>query len=260
MNKPQVFQHPMFGELPVIIVEGVEWFGATEAATSLYFANPYDAIKNHVEEDDLAVHEVIDSLGRKQQKKFTNESGLYSLIFGAAKQGNNPEIKSKAKEFKRWVTSDVLPTIRKTGSYSMMPQTFSEALRLYADEVEKNETLKLQNAHKDQLIHEMKPKVSYCEAVLQSKTLVATTIIAKDYGMSAQAMNNLLHEYGVQYRVGECWVLYTEYDKQGYTQSKTHVLDEEKTKTHMYWTQKGRLFIYEFLKSKGILPVIERAA
>lgn len=119
MNQLQVFNHSIFGELPILVVNNTECFGAVEAARSLSFGNPYDAIKNHVDEDDLAVHEVIDRLGRKQQKKFINESGLYSLIFGAAKQGNNPEIKERAKKFKRWVTSEVLPSIRKTGSYSV---------------------------------------------------------------------------------------------------------------------------------------------
>lgn len=135
MNQLQIFNHPMFGELPVIIVNGVEWFGATEAAKALSFGNPYDALKNHVEKDDLADHEVIDRLGRKQQKKFTNESGLYDLIFGAAKQGNNPEIREKAKGFKKWVTSEVLPAIRKTGNYSIQqPKSSAEMLLVYAQQ------------------------------------------------------------------------------------------------------------------------------
>ncbi|MGG3322195.1 BRO family protein, partial [Brevibacillus centrosporus] len=127
MDKPQIFSHQMFGELPVIVVEGVEWFGGTEAAKALSFTDPHKAINNHVDEDDSTVHPVIDSLGRKQNKKFTNESGLYSLIFGAAKQGNSPEIQSKAKAFKRWVTTEVLPTIRKHGAY-MTPDTIEKAL------------------------------------------------------------------------------------------------------------------------------------
>lgn len=107
--------------------------GATESASSLSFSNPYDAIKNHVDEDDLAVHEVIDSLGRKQQKKFINESGIYSLIIGAAKQGNNSEIQVKAKAFKRWITSEVLPTIRKTGGYVANDEAFIQTYLSQAD-------------------------------------------------------------------------------------------------------------------------------
>lgn len=130
MNQLQIFENGEFGQLPVIIVDGVEWFGATEAATALSFSKPHDAIKNHVEEDDSAFHGVIDSMGRKQKKKFINESGLYSLIFGAAKQGNNPEIQARAKVFKRWVTKDVLPSIRKSGAYVAEINTQAPSLEL----------------------------------------------------------------------------------------------------------------------------------
>jgi len=128
VNQPQVFRHETFGRLPVIVVDGMEWFGATEAAKALGFVNPHVAIQNHIDEDDLTVHEVGVQTGTKSDgtpamqlvsKKFTNESGLYSLIFGAAKQGNNPEIQAKAREFKRWVTREVLPSIRRTGVYAV---------------------------------------------------------------------------------------------------------------------------------------------
>jgi prophage antirepressor-like protein len=117
MNELTYFNHHIYGDLPVMIVNGMEWFGASEAADALCFSNSRAAINNHVEEDDVTVHDIIDGLGRKQGKKFINESGLYSLIFGAAKQGNNQIIQDKAKSFKRWVTSEVLPSIRKTGQY-----------------------------------------------------------------------------------------------------------------------------------------------
>lgn len=130
MNQLQTFNNNVFGELPVIIVDGVEWFGATEAAIALSFSDPHKAISNHVDEDDSTVHPVTDSLGRKQNKKFINESGLYALIFGAAKQGNNPEIKERAKEYKRWVTSEVLPSIRRTGTYGVELEGLSPLLQL----------------------------------------------------------------------------------------------------------------------------------
>lgn len=119
MNTPQIFTHPIFGELPLLIVDGVELFGAAEAASVLSYGNPRDAIRNHVDEDDVVKTDIIDSLSRKQTKNFINESGLYSLIFGAAKQGKNKEIREKAKAFKKWVTSEVLPSIRKTGSFQV---------------------------------------------------------------------------------------------------------------------------------------------
>ncbi|MGG4035870.1 BRO family protein, partial [Paenibacillus cisolokensis] len=139
MNKPQIFNHQSFGNLPVIVIDGAEWFGATEAAKALGFSNPHKAVDHHVENDDCTVHTVIDSLGRTQQKKFINESGIYSLIFGAAKQGNNPEIQEKARQFKRWVTSEVLPSIRRTGSYALQPMTTAEMIAAIANQAVEQE-------------------------------------------------------------------------------------------------------------------------
>lgn len=141
----------------------------------------------------------------------------------------------------------------------IVPQTLPEALRLAADLAEKNETLQLQNAQKEQIINELKPKATYYDLILQNKSTVAISKIAKDYGFSAQALNNLLHELGVQYKQGDCWLLYQKYADKGYTQSKTHAIDDERSKMYTQWTQKGRLFIYDLLKrEKNILPTIER--
>lgn len=119
MNEVQVFNNPIFGKLPIIEINGKEYFGATDAAKSLSFSNQRDAIKTHVDEDGVVVHDVIDNLGRKQSKKFVTEAGLYALIFGAARQGNNKKIKELAKQFQKWVFEEVLPSIRKTGGYQM---------------------------------------------------------------------------------------------------------------------------------------------
>lgn len=106
---------------------------------------------------------------------------------------------------------------------------------------------------------ELLPKATYHDIVLQSKSLVSTTQIAKDFGMGAPTLNKILHELGIQYKKGHRWYLYYEYQDKGYAQSKTHVISADETKDHMYWTQKGRLFIYETLKNKkGILPIVER--
>ncbi|WP_369795776.1 phage antirepressor KilAC domain-containing protein [Anoxybacillus sp. KU2-6(11)] len=105
----------------------------------------------------------------------------------------------------------------------------------------------------------MQPKATYYDLILQNKSLISISKIAKDYGMSAMKMNQLLHQLGIQYKQGDCWLLYSKYQDKGYTQSKTHTIDSETSKMHTYWTQKGRLFIYEMLKNKlGILPLIER--
>lgn len=119
--------------------------------------------------------------------------------------------------------------------------------------------LQLETAQQRQIINELQPKATYYDLILQNKSLLSISKIAKDYGMSGTAMNKLLHELGVQYKQGDCWLLYQKYADKGYTQSKTHVLDEERSKLNTYWTQKGRLFIYDLLKTEAdMLPLIEQ--
>ncbi|MGE9304018.1 phage antirepressor KilAC domain-containing protein [Mediterraneibacter faecis] len=116
------------------------------------------------------------------------------------------------------------------------------------------ETVAVQN----QQIAEMQPKASYYDLILQNKNTVPITQIAKDYGMSGRKFNELLHELGVQYKFRKTWLLYQHYAECGYTQSCTYAIDESRSVMHTYWTQKGRLFLYDLLKSEGILPVIEQ--
>lgn len=106
--------------------------------------------------------------------------------------------------------------------------------------------------------NELKPKASYYDMVLQNKSLLSVSKIAKDYGLSAIAMNKKLHELGVQYKQGDIWLLYAKYQNKGYTQTTTHVIDADNSRVSTKWTQKGRLFIYDLLKNQGILPKIER--
>lgn len=115
------------------------------------------------------------------------------------------------------------------------------------------ETVAVQN----QQIAEVQPKASYYDLILQNKNTVPITQIAKDYGMSGRKFNELLHELGVQYKFRKTWLLYQQYAECGYTQSRTYAIDESRSVMHTYWTQKGRLFLYDLLKNEGILPVIE---
>ena len=117
-------------------------------------------------------------------------------------------------------------------------------------------------AAQNQQILEMKPKVSYYDVVLNCKDLISTSAIAKDYGKSAIWMNRYLHEKGVQFKQSDIWLLYQKYAQKGYTSTKTHSYPgsngKTHTKVHTYWTQKGRLFIYELMKSDGMKPLIEQ--
>lgn len=115
---------------------------------------------------------------------------------------------------------------------------------------------------KDQQIAELQPKATYYDLILQNKDLISMTAIAKDYGMSATQMNRTLHDLGVQYKQSSVWFLYQKHANKGYTSTKTHSYLKENgnigTRVHTYWTQKGRLFLYDLLKDEGIIPLIER--
>ena len=149
---------------------------------------------------------------------------------------------------------EVLPTIRKTGSYTNVPQSFAQALRLAADLEEKNQLL-------EQQIAEYEPKISYLDMILSSTDTVATSQIAADYGMSAIALNKLLNELGVQHKVSGQWILYRKHMNQGYTKSHTSEIPKAdggvKVVMNTKWTQKGRIFIYNLLTAEGYYPQMD---
>ena len=142
--------------------------------------------------------------------------------------------------------------------YNSPEKIMARALQIAEKELSK---LRLENKVQEQQIAELKPKASYYDLVLQCKDLLSMTEIAKDYGMSAKGMNKLLHDLGVQYKQSGIWFLYSKYQSNGYTQTKTQNYSKpdgsQGVTTHTYWTQKGRLFLYELLKANEILPMIE---
>lgn len=143
--------------------------------------------------------------------------------------------------------------------YNSPEKIMARALQIAEKELS---TLRLECKVQSQQIAELKPKASYYDLVLQCKDLLSMTEIAKDYGMSAKGMNSKLHELGVQYKQSGIWFLYAKYQDKGYTQTKTqYYIKADGTQgvtTHTYWSQKGRLFLYDLLKDNGILPMIER--
>ena len=140
-----------------------------------------------------------------------------------------------------------------------LPQTYIQALEKLLESEKEKEKLKLENIQQKQQLIEYEPKVTYYDLVLKSPNLITITLIAKDYGKSGQWLNKLLSELKIQYKQSGTWLLYQKYAELGYTKSETYI-DEETgfTKLNTKWTQKGRLFIYDLLKSNGYLPLIER--
>lgn len=230
------------------------WFVAADVCRVLDSINPTMTV-GRLDDDEKGLSS-IETLGGNQQMVVVNEAGLYSLILTSRKP--------QAKEFKRWVTHDVLPSIRKHGLYAVdevleNPDLLISALMNLKKEREEKKRLELENAVKAQQIAEMQPKVSYYDIVLACSDLVTITQIAKDFGLSAKKLNKILKEKRIQFKQGKTWFLYQKYAEQGYTQSKTYLYNKDNhTAMHTLWTQKGRLFIYELLKAEGILPVMER--
>ncbi len=251
-SKLLLFNNEEFGEIRTLLIDGEPWFVGIDVAVALGYAKPHNALNRHVDGDDSLKRGVIDSVGRMQDTIFINESGMYSLILSSRLPN--------AKKFKRWVTSEVIPSIRKYGAYMTAetlyktmsdPRELAKLLNALADEKDKNKKLTADNAL-------LSVKAKYYDKILASPDAIPVTFIAKDYGMSASAFNRMLYHYGIQYPLRKSWCLYQDYAEKGYTQTKTYSYSENRVCVHTCWTQKGRLFLYEFLKSNGILPLCER--
>lgn len=194
--------------------------------------------------------------GGVQKMTYINESNLYKTIFQSRKE--------EAEQFTEWVTSEVLPAIRKHGAYAT-PETIEQmisnpdfAIQLLTQLKNEREKVSLLAA----TVKEYEPKASYYDKILKSKSLMNTTVIAQDYGMSAVAFNSKLHELRIQHKVGGQWILYSEHQGYGYVHSETFEFEgmdgNTRVKMTTKWTQKGRLFLYDKLKQNGILPTIEQ--
>ena len=250
-SKLLLFNNEEFGEIRTLLIEGEPWFVGKDVAIALGYANPLKAIRDHVDNEDKTVNVSFTVNGTKAI--LVNESGVYCLIF-----------KSKlatARKFKRWVTSEVIPAIRKHGAYMTAetlyktisdPRELAKLLTALADEKDKNKKLTADNAL-------LSVKAKYYDRILASSDAVPVTFIAKDYGMSASAFNHMLYHYRIQYPLRKSWCLYQDYAGNGYTQTKSYSYSDNHVRVHTCWTQKGRLFLYEFLKSNGVLPLCERA-
>lgn len=255
MTDLQIFNNDRFGQVRIIPVDGELMFVAKDVCDCLEITKHRDAISRLDSDERGSVK--LDTPGGKQDIAAINEYGLYSLVLSSRK----PE----AKEFKRWITHDVIPAIRKTGSYSMViPQTLPEALRAYANEVESHNATKAIVAQQEQQIAEFKPVKDYVDKILSSKSCLAITQIAADYGLSAQELNKILHEAGLQRKVGDQWILYKQHMAKGFTKSETFTFCRSDgrldSKITTKWTQKGRLEIHSILTKLNIHAVCEDVA
>ncbi|MCT1482633.1 phage antirepressor [Staphylococcus hominis] len=247
MDKLQTFN---FEDLPVrtLTVNEEPYFVGKDVANILGYKNGSRDINAHVDAEDKLTYQISTS-GQRRNQTIINESGLYSLIFSSKLES--------AKRFKRWVTEDVLPSIRKHGIYAtdnVIEQTLRDpdyiinVLTEYKKEKDNNLILRQQ-------IGELKPKADYVDEILKSPGTMTITQIAADYGLSAQKLNKLLHQARLQRRVGKQWVLYTEHMNKGYTKSHTIEIvrsdGRPDSQPQTRWTQKGRLKIHEIMTDFG---------
>lgn len=258
MNDLKIWNYNNSAEVRTVMIDNEPWFVLVDVCKILEIARG-SKVAERLEEDEVRQTSLTDSLGRQQNTTVINESGLYSVILRSDKP--------QAKPFRKWVTAEVLPSIRKHGLYATEellnnPDFMIQALTALKEEREKRKSLETENAQQKQIIGELKPRADYTDRILSNKGLVTITQIAKDYGMSGRKMNKLLEDLHVQYKQSGQWLLYADYHDKGYTHSKTiNITRKDGTPDvtmETKWTQKGRLFIYDLLKSKDILPTIEQ--
>ena len=263
MNEIKVWNYNN-SEIRTVEKYGEPWWVLKDVCSILEITNHKDLPKR-LEDDEVGRFELPhpQSPNKSIEMVCVNESGLYNVILRSDKP--------QAKPFRKWVTSEVLPTIRKHGAY-MTEQTIEKALfnpdflielaTQLKNEQARSKQLETTVAVQEQQIAELKPRADYTDKILHNKGLVTITQIAKDYGMSGNKLNEKLHELGVQYKQSSQWLLYAKYQDKGYTHSETVNITRSDgrpdIKMNTKWTQKGRLFLYNLLKANDILPTIEK--
>ena len=257
MNDIQIFKNEEFGEVRTLTVNNEPWFVGSNVAAILGYTNPQKAIRDHVDEDDKLTERIVLS-GQNREVVIINESGLYSLILSSKLP--------TAKKFKRWVTSEVLPAIRKTGGYMVAQQDetpeqlMARALRVANETLARqkakmeqvqreNKRLNADNEQKEGEINILRPDAEYTRKTLTSVSTWNTNIIAKEMGMSAVTLNKKLQKLGVQYKQHDVWVISARYEGKGYVKTQTYTYiksgGETGTRLQMEWTERGRRFLHE---------------
>ena len=243
MNEIQIFQNSEFGAIRTVCNEqGDVMFCAKDVALALGYKKPLDAIAHHVESEDSVKHGLLDNRGCKQLTIFINESGLYALILSSKLDS--------ARRFKHWVTSEILPSIRKQGGYMVARPEETDA------EVLARAMLIMQTSldKRDEIIAMLQPRADYADEVLDSVTCITTTQLAKELDMTAQQLNRLLCQMRIQYWQSGQYLLYADYARQGYAKNRTHKRTFKHgivyTETYLVWTERGRAFIHQLLNKQ----------
>ena len=242
MKKLTIFENKEFGQIRTCVMNGEPMFCAKDVCDALGYNQTHKAIERHVDEDDGMKRPIIDRLGRTQQAIFINESGLYSLILSSKLDS--------AKRFKRWVTSEVLPAIRKQGGYMVnRPDETEEEMLARALEI-----MQVSLQRRDEEIARLQPRADYADRVLDSINCITTTQLAKELDMTAQQLNRRLCEMRIQYWQSGQYMLYADYARQGFAKSRTrmHIVKDGivLTETYLVWTERGREFVHRLLDPK----------
>lgn len=232
-NEVKIFENEEFGSVRTVTIGGEPWLVGKDVAEKLGYADPRSAVSKKVDKEDRGVAKMATPSG-VQEMTIINESGFYSLVLSSKLPS--------AKKFKRWVTSEVLPSIRKTGSYST------------------EEKLRTNNALLEERISSLEPKAEYYDFIMKSRKLIKVSDIAYEYGTTAVGFNLLLFRLGIQYRSHNTWFLTEQYEGKGYVRTDIRRSYDYRTGSyreyvHTRWTQKGVEFLYRTLDSFGITPV-----
>lgn len=256
-NKIQVFNSEEFGSVRTVMDDGVVLFCANDVAKALGYTNPRKAVGDHCR--GVTKRDTPTSSG-VQSVSFIPEGDVYRLIM----RSKLPS----AERFESWVMDDVLPSIRKHGIYATEdltdkaindPDWMIELLTNYKREREERKRIEAESSNRLAQIQEMQPKVDYCDQILSCPDAIPISVIAKDYGKTAQWFNKKLDELGIQHKIGGTWLLNKPYADKGYTKTQTFTykdeFEENRVNVLTKWTQKGRMFLYETLRDANILPL-----
>ena len=238
----KTFKHEQFGRIQTMADEkGEPWFMGKDVAKVLGYKNPSNALQVHVDAEDKTSYLIqVSGSNYKANTLFINKSGLYSLILASKLP--------QAKAFKRWVTREVLPQIRKTGGY--IPLKDGEGRELTDLEIMCRATLILKKKveQKENLIADLQPKADYCDEVLDSTDCLTMTQVAKGLGMTVHELTQRLLKERIIYEQSGQYMLYAPYARRHYARNRTHfhrdLFGNPHTHTYLVWTERGREFIH----------------